>query len=961
FNYENIPQELKKYQRFVLFNRDKAPKTIYNTGAKANDPNTWNSFDECYKAWVSNPDKFLGIGIELGELEEGKVLAGIDLDHIIDDNGNITDPSFQILIEKIGSYTEISPSGKGIHILFFLNEIMGSVKNNIEHLEFYSQGRYFTMTGNIYKDFKELKELTTEQLDFILHNTIFMPDIKDGIEESQNINQILIEKGITIEKIVNYYSEKYPEFKTLRKKGTNKYWTKSPFHSSNTGHNFELDYEKNVWYCWRHNLGGSVFELIAFCEGILSCKDYGLDPETVRPRMNKEDKIKIWKDKKEQFKKTVKVVKEKFNIDFTMLKNKNIRNTENDWFDNKGNIIRENIVNSIINKFEHIISSNENIYLWLNDHYDEQGKEIIAKYIHENAPELSSRTISDLVQEIYNLTFITKEELKKMQLPKKFLPVKNGLINLETFEFLTHTPNYFYTKKLNVIYNPNKIPKHFVDYLLSRFENNYTEMFKVIEDFAVAHLRDNRFQIISIWMGLSKTETGLVSGEEGKTFTAENIIGRTYFGDELFTKVDLRVLSEKDNEWYTLKDKWWHTISVNEESHILNFAKTIEDLRDPSFQKPIKHAKHQELIENQAYHILIGNTFPPINANTKAIYRSLKKIVYWKKSMGEDWKYLEKINEDDEKSGMLNLALLFIKIIQARGSLYGTLNIDNVPDEYTRISEPLVPILNSIFEKDPNGQVEQHEAYKLVIEKAQEQENIMQRLSLAKLTKLLRQNFGAVLSRTTTKETINENGENKKITRHQDFYIGIKIKNNENNNKIQIEKMNSDTLEKALLDYLKTIPKNDRIRVSDLSFLFHIYINIENKEKKLGYSDTLFLKSLENLCRTEFSSVSEFLMEVEKASKYKENNENIIKSQNIKTDEIKYFKTAEYYTKEYFSDMGIALIDSFDSGNEHYYRLKIPNDLNGENAYRFSSYFSMKAIPISEEEFESKRQGGAEK
>ncbi|MGC8585856.1 MAG: hypothetical protein ACP5L4_07090, partial [Thermoplasmata archaeon] len=162
FNYENIPYELKKHERFVLFDRNKTPRTIYNTKAKANDPHTWNTFDECYKAWQNNPDKFMGIGFELGELEDGKILAGIDLDHIIDDDGNITNPSFEILIKKISSYTEISPSGRGIHILFFLNEIMDAVKSNVEHFEFYSHGRYFTMTGNVYKNYKELKHLTTE-------------------------------------------------------------------------------------------------------------------------------------------------------------------------------------------------------------------------------------------------------------------------------------------------------------------------------------------------------------------------------------------------------------------------------------------------------------------------------------------------------------------------------------------------------------------------------------------------------------------------------------------------------------------------------------------------------------------------------------------------------------------------------------------------------------------------------
>ncbi|MGC8585761.1 MAG: hypothetical protein ACP5L4_06605, partial [Thermoplasmata archaeon] len=314
FNYQNIPQELKKYKRFVLFDYDKIPKQTNNVNAKSSDQNTWNTFDECHKTWLNDPDIFWGIGFELGELEEGKVLALIDLDHIIDDNGDITNPSFQILIEKIGSYTEISPSGRGIHILFYLDKKIEAIQIKSEHFELYSHDRYSTMTGNIYKDYNELKHLTSEQLDFILQNTIFIPDLNEELKESENLNQILIGKGLTLEKIVNYYKEKYPEFKNLRKKGTNKYWTKSPFHTSNTGHNFELDYNKNVWYCWRHNLGGSVFELIAFCEGILSCKDYGLDPEIVRPRMNKDDKIKVWKDKKEQFRKTLNILKEKFNI-----------------------------------------------------------------------------------------------------------------------------------------------------------------------------------------------------------------------------------------------------------------------------------------------------------------------------------------------------------------------------------------------------------------------------------------------------------------------------------------------------------------------------------------------------------------------------------------------------------------------------------------------------------------------
>jgi hypothetical protein len=75
---------------------------------------------------------------------------------------------------------------------------------------------------------------------------------------------------------------------------------------------------------------------------------------------------------------------------------------------------------------------------------------------------------------------------------------------------------------------------------------------------------------------------------------------------------------------------------------------------------------------------------------------------------------------------------------------------------------------------------------------------------------------------------------------------------------------------------------------------------------------------------------------------------------------LKYFKTSEYYTKEFFEDMGITLIDAFDFENEHYYKLQFPKEFKGENAYRFSSYFSTEAIPISEDEFESKKLKGGQ-
>lgn len=46
-----------------------------------------------------------------------------------------------------------------------------------------------------------------------------------------------------------------------------------PTHGSDSGSNsnFCVNIEKNVWKCWRHNLGGNIFHLIAMLEGFIDC------------------------------------------------------------------------------------------------------------------------------------------------------------------------------------------------------------------------------------------------------------------------------------------------------------------------------------------------------------------------------------------------------------------------------------------------------------------------------------------------------------------------------------------------------------------------------------------------------------------------------------------------------------------------------------------------------------------
>ncbi len=79
--------------------------------------------------------------------------CGIDLDHCRNLETGETADWARAIIEAINSYTEISPSGDGVHIL--IRAAMPSTGTHHKKpmadggkIEIYDRGRYFTMTGN---------------------------------------------------------------------------------------------------------------------------------------------------------------------------------------------------------------------------------------------------------------------------------------------------------------------------------------------------------------------------------------------------------------------------------------------------------------------------------------------------------------------------------------------------------------------------------------------------------------------------------------------------------------------------------------------------------------------------------------------------------------------------------------------------------------------------------------------
>jgi len=150
--YEKLPQKLKERGAFCLWRYEQrngdTTKVPYQISGLRGDSTNRAAFTDFTSA-VSHRDSYDGIGIGVF----GDICA-IDIDHCVE-NGTLSDMAKDI-IARMDSYTEYSPSGSGVRILFkaalpAYDRERYYINNRRLGLEVYVAGytnRFVTVTGN---------------------------------------------------------------------------------------------------------------------------------------------------------------------------------------------------------------------------------------------------------------------------------------------------------------------------------------------------------------------------------------------------------------------------------------------------------------------------------------------------------------------------------------------------------------------------------------------------------------------------------------------------------------------------------------------------------------------------------------------------------------------------------------------------------------------------------------------
>ena len=149
--WAQLPDELKALQQWVVWRAELRPgkpkptKVPYQprTGyrARTDVPATWGTYPQALALFRQSGWQGLGFVFTASD-----PFCGVDLDDCRDpETGEIAPWAWQI-VEALQSYTEISPSGRGLHVLVraTLPDHVGRKRGAVE---IYDAGRYFAVTG----------------------------------------------------------------------------------------------------------------------------------------------------------------------------------------------------------------------------------------------------------------------------------------------------------------------------------------------------------------------------------------------------------------------------------------------------------------------------------------------------------------------------------------------------------------------------------------------------------------------------------------------------------------------------------------------------------------------------------------------------------------------------------------------------------------------------------------------
>ncbi|MBS3052732.1 MAG: hypothetical protein J4428_05175 [Candidatus Aenigmarchaeota archaeon] len=313
------------------------------------------------------------------------------------------------------------------------------------------------------------------------------------------------------------------------------------------------------------------------------------------------------------------------------------------------------------------------------------GKKTKQNYLNETIDYIKSKTYTD--RKIFD-----NQNLNLM-------PLKNGVLNLETMKLMPYSPDFYFTSKLNVKYDPNvNCPT------VTKFLEEVVSSDDIILLFELAgYCLYRKYPIQKAFMLVG-------DGANGKSTFLNLII--SLLGPENVCAVSLQDLERNRFASASLYRKL-----ANIYADLPNVA-----LKNPGIFKMLtggdvmhgeKKFKDSFFFSNHAKLIFSANKVPFVQDESSAFYRRWIIINFPNKFEGDKANplLLKILTTEEELSGFLNLALLGLKRILESGCFSYTKSTEEIREAYIRASDPIGAFIIDCIISSPEDCVSKDELY----------------------------------------------------------------------------------------------------------------------------------------------------------------------------------------------------------------------------------------------------------
>jgi len=672
------------------------------------------------------------------------------------------DKQLQELVEQhLPETFKVQTGGGGYHN-YYICEGQDKVifeNGNQKHLgELQSNGQQVIAPGSIHPNGQPYKIINNHEITSItkediqkLPNEIFKKQVKEE-EVKRDIGNIS-QHNLNVTDVIPLHK--------LHKKPNGEYQGKHPLHGSDTGNNFTVNPTKNVWYCFRHNCGGSALDWIGIEEGIISCGE---------------------KLEGNKFKKVIKKAKKKYGYknftqdeineivqahDYSRLKGK----IYNALKDNDSDNATEFLVQQILEEeYIYTIRDDDKPEVWIyNDGiYTPNGVTHIHEKIREILGELCTTYLQNkTVFKIQADTYIEQREFFKHNIVDE-IPVLNGILNTRTKELKPYNPDKLFFTKIPVKYDTTKDCPHIKQFLKDVLKN--PEDLPLMQEL-FGYLLWKEYNIEKAFMLIG-------TGRNGKGKTIE--LMKRFIGHDNYSSVPLQNLESDQFSKCELHNKLAN-LCGDIDDRALKFTGSFKMLTGRDTISADRKFKTRVHFENFAKMVFAANNLPttrdlsdgffmrwillefPYKFVTQEDYKKVSDIREKQYLKIRDPNIINKIATEDELSGLLNWALEGLSRLQKNKDFSYSKSADDVKNMWIRKSDSFTAFCMDVLEEEYGNEIEKSEIRHTYTEYCKQHK--LKPKSDNHIKDVLTTLFGAWESRTT-------NYDDKRVL----VWVGIKYK-----------------------------------------------------------------------------------------------------------------------------------------------------------------------------------------